>query len=90
MSPRLLFAALVSTCLLSACGGDEPAAEAQDAATAAVESAPAPTGPDWGACRIEGLRLPVTARLFVVDGATPLLDERAREVLFGATQYAKH
>ena len=82
MSPRLLFAALVSTCLLSACGGDEPAAEAQDAATAAVESAPAPTGPDWGACRIEGLRLPVTARLFVVDGATPLPDtEPGREAI---------
>lgn len=82
MSPRLLFAALVSTCLLSACGGDEPAADANDAANAGVGSAPAPAGPDWGPCRIEGLQLPVTARLFVVDGATPLPDaEPGREVI---------
>ena len=74
MSPRLLLAALVSTCLLSACGGDEPAAEADDAAVAGAEALVVPAGPDWGPCRIEGLRMPVTARLFVVDGATPLSD----------------
>lgn len=82
MSPRLLLAALVSACLLSACGGDEPAAETDEAVATGTEAAATPAGPDWGPCRVDGLRLPVTARLFVVDGATPQSDtEPGREAI---------
>ncbi|GAB2663206.1 hypothetical protein [Arenimonas aestuarii] len=81
-SPRLLLAVLVSTCLLSACGDDEAAPETEAAVAAGVESAPAATGPDWGPCRIDGLRLPISARLFVVDAAAPVADaEPGREVI---------
>ena len=81
MSSRLLPVALFSTCLLAACGADEPAAGA-DAAAVPEASAPADTGPDWGPCRIEGLSLPLTARLFVVDGAAPIPNaEPGREVI---------
>ncbi|GGA66327.1 hypothetical protein GCM10011521_00520 [Arenimonas soli] len=82
MSPRLLLAVLASTCLLSACGGDDPAPETEVATAAGVESAPAPAGRDWGPCRVDGLRLPISARLFVVDGAAPVADaEPGREVI---------
>lgn len=82
MSPRLLPVALVSTCLLVACGADEPVAGGDAAAAPDVAAVAAAAGPDWGPCRIEGLPMPLTARLFVVDGATPLPDaEPGREVI---------
>lgn len=82
MSPRLLPVAFLSSCLLAACGGEAPgdSPEAADGADTARE--PAGLGPDWGPCRIDGLRLPVTATLFVVDGATPVPDaEPGREMI---------
>ncbi|WP_374601373.1 hypothetical protein [Arenimonas sp.] len=70
MSPRLLPAALVSIGLLSACGSGEPEAQAQ--ATDEQGAVAVVAEPDWGPCRIPGLAMPLAARLFVVDGATPV------------------
>ncbi|HEX5694051.1 MAG TPA: hypothetical protein VFY00_05480 [Arenimonas sp.] len=81
MSPRLLFAALVSTSLLAACDNEGPAPVA-DSIEAGQAATPAPEVTDWGPCRVPGLSLPLTARLFVIDGATPDPDvEPGREVI---------
>ena len=76
---RLLLAFLLLP-WLSACGADpEPA----PAATAGADEAPIVVSPpSWDGCRITGLALPVAARLFVVDGATPDPDvEPGRETI---------
>lgn len=67
MSPRLTL--LLPACLLAACGGESPPAEApsQAAAETVVVS-----GTDWNRCRVPGLALPVGARLFVIDGGEPV------------------
>lgn len=80
MSSRLLPVALVSTLLLAGCGADEPGADA--VAVAPEVAAPTAATPDWGPCRINGLAVPLSARLFVVDGATPVPGaEPGREVI---------
>lgn len=67
MSPRLIL--LLPVCLLAACGGEAPPAEApaEDVAETVVVS-----GTDWSRCRVAGLALPVGARLFVIDGGEPV------------------
>jgi len=66
--------------LLAACGA-EPAPAAPE--TAAGDEAPIVVSPPaWDACRIPGLVLPVPARLFVIDAATPDPDvEPGRETI---------
>lgn len=67
MSPRLTL--LLPVCLLAACGGEAPPAEApsQAAGETVVVSAT-----DWSRCRVPGLALPVGARLFLIDGGEPV------------------
>lgn len=72
MSARLPLAVLLFASLLSACGGDDPAPATGPADDAQAAAKSAAAGPDWGPCRIQGLALPLTARLFVIDGATPV------------------
>lgn len=82
MSLRLPFAVLLSTSVLAACGGEEPAPAAVEAQDDQATVASAAAGPDWGPCRIQGLALPLTARLFVVDGVIPQPDaEPGREMI---------
>lgn len=68
--------------LLAACGA-EPTPAPPPAAGAGAGDAPiVVSAPSWDACRIPGLALPVAARLFVVDGATPDPDvEPGRETI---------
>lgn len=82
MSPRLSFAVLVSISLLAACGADDPAPAAEPGNDGQAGQASVVGGPDWGPCRVQGLALPLTARLFVIDGATPVPDaEPGREMI---------
>lgn len=67
MSPRLIL--LLPACLLAACGGEAPPAEP---VPPAAEEAVVVSGTDWSRCRVDGLALPVGARLFVIDGGEPV------------------
>ncbi|KFL37123.1 hypothetical protein [Arenimonas donghaensis] len=71
MSERLPLAVLLSASLLTACGGKEPAPATGPADDAQAAAKTFVAGSDWGPCRIQGLRLPLAARLFVIDGGTP-------------------
>lgn len=78
---KLPLAALLFLPLLAACAGDGPG-EAAEADAPAAEAAAVAAGTDWGPCRVPGLELPIAARLFVIDAATPIPDaEPGREVI---------
>ena len=83
MTVRLTLAVFLSTSLLAACGGDDPAPASEAAADESQTAAKAAAvGSEWGPCRIQGLALPLAARLFVIDGATPVPDaEPGREMI---------
>jgi len=82
MSPRLPFAVLLSPRLRVACGGEDPAPARGTADEGRAGETSVVRGPDWGPCRVQGLALPLAARLFVIDGATPAPDaEPGREMI---------